>query len=480
MIKKINSSLTLRIFIITCLLLILLSSITYGIITFTLPPAYTSQLNDTLDKRVEQLVDQLSDVTFDESHRLLDHFLVDNDVTLSFIYPDGQIGDPPSNLNVNGDSDTGPEVSTDTAIEYYSSADSDNTTAPHEKKYPIHFKDSDEPYILLVSGNWETVNQVSVVLLKILPWFVCVIVLISALFAFLYSRHITKPIIDISRVSQKMSRMELDWQCNYKRRDEIGVLAGSLDEMAHKLSAAFYELQSANLALQNDIDREKELERQRMDFFSAVSHELKTPITILDGQIEGMLKNHGSYKDRDKYLARSLNVIQSMKNLVQEILTISRMDTSGFALKLEIIDFSELVREKFAEYIELFDQKELQFAADISDAVKIKADRTLLEKVISNLIGNAIRHSPEHEAVFIKVYSENGKAGFSVHNTGISIPDEALPYLFEPFYRVDSSRSRQTGGSGLGLYLVSRILMLHGASYHIQNAASGVQFQFLL
>lgn len=140
-------------------------------------------------------------------------------------------------------------------------------------------------------------------LLQILSWVIAAIVCISLFAAFFYSHYITKTIVSISVLSKKMANMDLNCRCDERRNDEIGVLANSLNELALNLARALDELKSANLVLQRDIDKERELDRQRMILISAVSHELKTPIIALQGQLEGMLQNYGSYKDRDKYLA---------------------------------------------------------------------------------------------------------------------------------------------------------------------------------
>lgn len=143
-----------------------------------------------------------------------------------------------------------------------------------------------------------------------------------------------------------MAGLDFGWQCQEQRRDEIGVLGRSLDHMAQQLSGALTELKQANDALRGEMEQERELERQRLAFFSAASHELKTPITILKGQLTGMLDGVDVYRDRDKYLARSLQVTGRMETLVQEILTISRMESGAVASKLAPLDLSELVRQQ--------------------------------------------------------------------------------------------------------------------------------------
>ncbi|MBQ2887853.1 MAG: HAMP domain-containing protein [Firmicutes bacterium] len=484
MLKKISRSLTTRIFIITLSLLILISGITYALIWFTMPVSYRTELDNYLETQVSQLIDQLQSITFEESSQLFDRFLMDSNATLLLRLPDNTLLVPPSNVITENSPNENVATSKETEDTVFIGDGNGFTNAEYDlskaKEYPFSFTNSNQEYTLIVIGETKFVNQVTATLLQILPWVIVAIVCISLFAAFFYSHYITKPIVSISALSKKMANMDLNCRCAEGRNDEIGVLANSLNELALNLAKALGELKSANLVLQQDIDKERELDRQRMIFFSAVSHELKTPITALQGQLEGMLQNYGSYRDRDKYLAKSLAITKSMEYIIQEIVTISRLDAQDYLLNKEYFDFSELIREVTAEYIDLIDQKELELDVNISDQIMITADKKLIEKVLSNLFSNAVRYSPMEEKVSITAFYENGRVHFSILNTGVQISEEALPHLFEVFYRADSSRSRQTGGSGLGLYIVKRILEQHKASFSIHNQHSGVEFSFIM
>ena len=233
-----------------------------------------------------------------------------------------------------------------------------------------------------------------------------------------------------------------------------------------------------NKKLEDDIEREKKLEQARTDFFSAVSHELKTPITVIKGQLEGMLLGIGAYKDHGKYLARSLEVANTLEAMVQEILTISRLDAAGADFKKDNFDCVQVIRRYLSETEDLMAEKDLQICLDLPASIFINGNRMLMEKVFSNLIGNAVKYSPSGAAIRISGHMESGQLEFSVENTGTHIPDESIPKLFDAFYRVEQSRSRKTGGSGLGLYVTQRILRQHGSECMVCNTASGVRFSF--
>jgi len=338
----------------------------------------------------------------------------------------------------------------------------------------LTFTDSTEEYIVFFSKNTEKESQVVEALQKAIPVLSVVIIVVSTIAAFFYTIYMTTPIKKISRISKQMAALDFNGLCSVRRTDEIGVLADSLNDLSRKLSSALSELQSANQKLQADIDMERQLERQRVEFFSAASHELKTPITIIKGQLQGMLYQVGRYKDRETYLAQSLEVTDNLEKMVQELLTISRLDTPQYAFNPSHIHFDKLIKDRLAANEDLFMQHELTVEKDISSEVSISGDLQLLQKVVDNLLGNAAAYSPAGEHITVKVWRADEKAHLTIENTGVHIPDEDIPKLFEAVYRVDQSRNRQTGGTGLGLYIVKTILDLHGAAIKIENTAQGV------
>ena len=162
-----------------------------------------------------------------------------------------------------------------------------------------------------------------------------------------------------------MASLDMTWRCDETRIDEIGQLSESLNNMAVNLDMAMKDLQAANIALKGDIERERAQERQRRDFFAAVSHELKTPITILKGQLEGMIGNVGMYKDREKFLRHALIKTESMEGLVKEILAISKIEAQASALKLSKVNLSEMLAACCHEYEALLSEKEMQLRLNI-------------------------------------------------------------------------------------------------------------------
>ena len=336
----------------------------------------------------------------------------------------------------------------------------------------VTFADRAETYQLLVVPPMRLANQAVEALNRAAPCLALALLAFSLLCAVGYSRYLARPIVRISSIAGRMAELDFQWKCGETRRDEIGALGRSLDEMAERLSAALAELEEANAALRGDMERARELERQRLAFFSAASHELKTPVTILKGQLSGMLDGVGVYRDREKYLARSLQVAGRMEALVGGLL--------AGASRREVVELSALTAEKLAQDAELLEQRGMTAVEALEPGLLVEGERALLGRAVENLLSNAALYSPEGAEIRVTAAGRGAQVVLTVENTGARIPAEALPHLFEAFYRAEPSRSRATGGSGLGLYLVRMIVERHGGTCRIENSADGVRFTALL
>lgn len=348
------------------------------------------------------------------------------------------------------------------------------------KHYAVSFIGEDKPYTLFLSRNTEKESQAAEALYKAFPLLVCIILSVSILTALFYAWYMTAPVKKISKISRRMADMDFSGQCPVGRSDEIGILSESLNELSGKLNITLSALQSANQKLQADMEKERHLEQQRRAFFSAASHELKTPITIVKGQLQGMLFQVGRYKDRETYLAQSLGTIDILEKMVQEILTISKIEAPEYSCTKARLNFTQLIQQQLSAFEDLFVQKEITTSSSLPSDVSIDGDATLLKKVIDNLLGNAVMYSPPGNSLHITLSCTDKKTYLKIENTGVHIPESDIPKLFDPFYRVEPSRSRQSGGSGLGLSIVKTILDLHGAEINIQNTKDGVAVEVIL
>ncbi len=461
MIRKIKSKLSVKVFLITSMLMVACCSVTYLCIAHFAPYIYSHDLAE-----VEELADMLSEELSHIPKEEVQYFIQGYNDILTKQYDD--------EFAFHLFQNSGNEIALSDLNEFTGNKVDDYKSTDTTREYEISFADSTEAYILLLAKNTNKESQVVLALQKTLPILSVAILLVSVIAAFFYTWYMTKPIKKISKLSKQMADMDFSGLCPTNRTDEIGVLSHSLNDLSKKLAAALSELQEANQKLQADIDMERRLEKQRVEFFAAASHELKTPITIIKGQLQGMLYQVGRYKDRETYLAQSLEITDTLGKMVQELLTISRLDTPGYTCKKSNLNLSNFIIDRVTAFEDLFMQKDLTVEQSISPEIYILGDMQLLQKALDNLLGNAAAYSGAGNQVLIKLWKETETTTLTIENTGAHIPDEAISKLFEPFYRVDQSRNRQTGGTGLGLYIVKTILDLHGAKIEITNTIQGV------
>ncbi len=503
--KKPSESLTFRIFLMTAAILFCSCAVTFGLIAWATPSVYTAMANDDLQRQTDDLVSRLSETDFSDCGPVLDEFIRTSGSDIMLLDENGNAVDTGgfSLQPVSGDENTaisssapgeekGSGVSDDfspfgsdvksgsVSATWVQTSEEENstgiiTTLQQDAVFAeVSFADRGETYRLYVTPHTEEENLAVKAMIRMAPWLLLALLVFSLLCAVLYSRCITRPIVRLSAIAKKMAGLDFDLECKEQRPDEIGALGRSLDQMAGRLSSALKELENTNLALRREMEKERDMERRRTAFFSAASHELKTPVTILRGQLTGMLEGIDVYRDRDRYLLRSLQVTGRMENLIREMLVISRMEAETGEIRQESLLLSDLIEKKMTLYGELAEQRGQHLISALSSDVTVTGDPSLLGKAIGNLLSNASLYSPEGAEIRVRCGKKQGHPVITVENTGIHISEESLPHLFDAFYRAESSRSRSTGGSGLGLYLVRMILKRHNASCAIENTADGV------
>lgn len=496
--RKIKDSLTAKIFLMITGLLLFVFGITCGLIFTALPAIYCGELEEDLQQGTVELIKELEKYRFwEEAENLLKFFSVNNQANVTLLSRGGKVlfyfeeafydGGAQQNddviesvflesveigseNNVSEQGDTA-KAQRDTVSEEATQVFQYENENPQEEDSVLKIyqvKIGGESYTLLITGTMKSVNQAMEILKRIFPMILAVILLVSILCSAAFSYFLTRPIVKISGISKKMAAMQFREKCENKRTDEVGELAENLNALAANLSTAMEELSLANERLKRDMERER-------TFFSAASHELKTPLTILKGHLGGMCQNVGSYRNRDYYLRRSYEVTETMEGMVQEILAIARIESGSYETKWEQADLAELARLQIAEEWELLEEKKMNFQADIPEHVNWMADIGMMKKLFRNLLVNASSYSPEKATVGVHMKEQKDCLMFWVENTGIWLPKESLNRIFDAFYRVEDSRNRKLGGSGLGLYIVRTAVQLHGGICGAENYREGVR-----
>ena len=307
-------------------------------------------------------------------------------------------------------------------------------------------------------------------------------VFIGLIFAYLLGRRLTKPIMELSSLSKQMA--SLDFDARYVSRDipnEIDVLGDNMNLMSEKLEDKILELKKANLELQNDVEKLSETDRKRREFLSAVSHELKTPIALIQGYAEGL--SDGISDDPEDWRFYS-DVIQDeagkMNRLVNELLSLDRLEEGKGDFIIERFDIVPLINSIIENNKRPITDGGIRVDFDGKAPFYVISDEFFTGQMIENYFSNALHYVKGDEKIITISLkkTEEKKARISVKNTGDNIPEEAIPHLFEKFYKVDKARSREYGGSGIGLSLVKTLSEKLGAGCGVMNLEDGVEFYF--
>lgn len=304
-----------------------------------------------------------------------------------------------------------------------------------------------------------------------------VTILIGSIVTFFLGNQLTKPILKINQTARKISQLDFSETLAINSRDELGELAGSVNILSNELESKINELSLANEKLKEDIKVKTKIDFMRRELISNVSHDLKTPLSIILGYCEGLQANVNS-DDREYYCSVIEDEAMHMSRIVSTLLKLAELESGTDSLEMSRFSLTELARDRFEKISYLIKEHSITTDFHADGDFFINADRFKIEDVLNNLLSNAIHHSPDGGHISLLLKREDDNVVCSVFNRGEHIPDDSIDLIWESFYKVDKSRTRSYGGSGLGLKIVSTILNSHGAQYHAENVDSGVCFSF--
>ncbi|QWH75516.1 sensor histidine kinase (plasmid) [Bacillus mycoides] len=467
------SRITYKLFMTTSLILLAFATMIYLTLYFFLPTFYEQYKTDQLQTGIEEIIGKSKNLTFQNAIPLFDEYAQENNAGIFLQNTEGVIIYSPSFHFVQGSTQ---DISIGSVSKAITIENSDNLRKAFDVTMPIQFQDV--TLTLMVSATLQPIDEASQVLARFLPYISIIVLVIGVGSAYFYSKFITKPLIYINEGAQKMANLNFSEKIEVRSMDELGELSNSLNDMSINLQQAMFDLQKANQQLKNDIEKEREIETKRREFFAIVAHELKTPLTVMKGYLEGMIYNIGPYQYRDQYLKKNHQIIESMEQLVREILSMSKLEQHTFKRQIEEVNLSELMDTITKDLGFFASQKDIQIIKQIDSDLFVYTDFIFFEKACKNIIHNAIMYSPHNEKVYIKLAkgSKQNNIKMQVINTGVKIKEEDIQQIFKPFYRVEKSRNRNTGGTGLGLYSVKQIFEALCILYSIKNVEKGVQF----
>lgn len=307
-------------------------------------------------------------------------------------------------------------------------------------------------------------------------------ILIGLIPAYIFARRFTRPIMSLNNIAQKMSKLDFSEKYDVTSNDEIGELGKSINSLSDQLDHAISDLTRANLKLQADIEYERSLEEMRKAFISSVSHELKTPIALIQGYAEGLKLNVAEDEaGKDFYCEVIVDEARKMNIIVRDLLDLSQYESGSFKIERQVFDVASLLDRLINKYQPLFQEKQVHLQIckqDPEAAVLVDGDELRIEQVLVNYINNALNYMDEKRQIRIDLYSLEDKVRISVYNSAAPIPEDSLEKIFTSFYKVDKARTRALGGSGLGLSIVKAIQEQHHNAYGVINQDKGVTFWF--
>ena len=307
------------------------------------------------------------------------------------------------------------------------------------------------------------------------------VILVSVLLAWYFSKRITEPIMELATLSQKMADLDFDAKYTSGGSNEIGVLGENFNRMSERLEQTISNLKEANYKLQKDIEQKEKRENMRSEFLGNVSHELKTPIALIQGYAEGLKEGvNDDPESREFYCEVIMDEAGKMNRMVKNLLALNQLEFGEDDVQFERFDITSLISGVLQSLDILIEQKEAQVIFRHKNPVYVWADEFKVEQVVRNYVNNALNHIDGKKVIEIKITQENDMAKITVFNTGTPIPEEDLPHIWEKFYKVDKARTREYGGNGIGLSIVKAIMDSFGKGYGAINHTNGVEFWFEL
>ena len=343
----------------------------------------------------------------------------------------------------------------------------------------VGFLESGE--IVLMRSNMESMQESVKVANKFLVYAGIGSAVIISIIMFFVSRRFTGPVLQLAGIAKRMTELDFDVKYKVRSRDEIGELGNSINVLAEQLEKTISELKSANNELQMDIEKKTQADEVRKEFLSNVTHELKTPIALIQGYAEGLKDNISeSSEDREFYCDVIIDEAGKMNAMVKKLLTLNHLEFGTTPVEFSRFDLTELIQAVLNSTEILAKQKQVTVHFEQTEPLYVWADEYMIEEVLTNYISNAFHHVSGANIIEVKVIPQGSHVRVAVFNTGSPIPEEELEKVWIKFYKVDKARTREYGGSGIGLSIVQAIMKAHNQAYGVKNHPSGVEFWFEL
>ena len=302
----------------------------------------------------------------------------------------------------------------------------------------------------------------------------------SIVVAYVFSSYITKPVKELSNIAERVAEMDFTARYTGNDKSEIGLLGNSINAMSEKLERNISQLKSANIELQKDIENKNKIDESRREFLSNISHELKTPIALIQGYAEGLKEGiSDDPESMDFYCDVIMDEASKMNDMVRKLLTLNQMEWNEEPV-IERFNVTELIQSVISNNGIRTSQNGINVIFDQKEPVYVWGDEYKIEEVVTNYFSNAINHCEFDKVIKVAIEKNEDTVRVSVFNTGKNIPEEDIPKIWDKFYKVDKARTREYGGNGIGLSIVKAIMESNNSGDGVINHSNGVEFWFEL
>lgn len=339
----------------------------------------------------------------------------------------------------------------------------------------------DNGYLFMLRSALEGIRESVSISNHFLAYVGLIAIPVSAFLVVWLSNRVTKPILELANISERMKHLDFEVKYEGKDKTEIAILGNNINELSEALEETISELRTANNELLKDIERKDKVDEMRREFLSNVSHELKTPIALIQGYAEGLKEGiNDDEESREFYCDVIMDEASRMNALVKNLLTLNQLEAGNDIVNMERFNVVALVKNYIASADILLRQNGISVRMEDYDSIYVWGDEFRVEEVFMNYFTNAIHYAQNEKIIDVRMVRVDGKVRISVFNTGSPIPQESVGHLWEKFYKVDKARTREYGGSGVGLSIVKAIMESMNQEYGVINYDNGVEFWFQL
>lgn len=333
--------------------------------------------------------------------------------------------------------------------------------------------------MILMRTAVESIRESAAISNRFLLFAGAAAIISSLLVAFFTTRHITKPLQQLTDISKRM--VDLDFNAKYKSNRsnsyEVEELGNHINRLSENLERTISELKTANVELQDDIEKKIQIDEMRKEFLSNVSHELKTPLALIQGYAEGLQECiNDDAESREFYCDVIIDEADKMNRMVKKLLTLNQLEFGNDQVVMERFNMTELIIGVANSTKILREQKNIRLELENPEEAWVWGDEFKVEEVITNYMSNAINHADGEKMIRVFYTRSEDKLRVSVFNTGQPIPEEDLDKIWVKFYKVDKARTREYGGSGIGLSIVKAIMDSFHQQCGVINHEDGVEF----